>query len=110
MGHAVQTHGRIDVILNNAGLMPFSPLERLKVQDWDRAIDVNIKGAVYGIAAALPYMKAQKSGHIINFSSVVGHKVGPGGVVYAATKHAVRSHLGDSDGRGLSPGTEQGGP
>src|SRR5512133_2770471 len=73
--------------------MPFSPLERLKVQDWDRTIDVNLKGVLYGIAAALPHMKAQRSGHIINVSSVAGHKVGPGGVVYAATKHAV-SHLG----------------
>src|SRR5512132_3844755 len=88
--HAVQSHGRIDVIINNAGLMPFSPLERLKVQDWDRTIDVNLKGVLYGIAAALPHMKAQRSGHIINVSSVAGHKVGPGGVVYAATKHAVR--------------------
>jgi NADP-dependent 3-hydroxy acid dehydrogenase YdfG len=88
--HAVQSHGRIDVIINNAGLMPFSPLERLKVQDWDRTIDVNIKGVLYGIAAALPHMKAQRSGHVINVSSVAGHKVGPAGVVYAATKHAVR--------------------
>jgi NADP-dependent 3-hydroxy acid dehydrogenase YdfG len=88
--HAVQIRGRIDVILNNAGLMPHSPLERLKVQDWDRTIDVNLKGVLYGIAAALPHMKAQRSGHIINVSSVAGHKVGPGGAVYAATKHAVR--------------------
>jgi NADP-dependent 3-hydroxy acid dehydrogenase YdfG len=87
---AVRSHGRIDVIINNAGLMPFSPLERLKIDDWDRTIDVNIKGVLYGIAAALPHMKAQKSGHIINVSSVAGHKVGPAGVVYAATKHAVR--------------------
>ena len=88
--HAVKAHGRIDVILNNAGLMPHSPLERGKVEDWDRMIDVNLKGVLYGIAAALPYMKAQQSGHIINVSSVAGHKVGPGGAVYAATKHAVR--------------------
>ena len=88
--HAVKTHGRVDVIINNAGLMPHSPLERGKVEDWDRMIDVNIKGVLYGIAAALPHMKTQKSGHIINVSSVAGHKVGPGGAVYAATKHAVR--------------------
>lgn len=87
---AVQLHGRIDVIVNNAGVMPFSPLERLKVQDWDRTIDVNIKGVLYGIAAALPHMKAQRSGHIISVSSVAGHKVRPAGVVYSATKHAVR--------------------
>ena len=87
---AVQSHGRIDVILNNAGLMPHSPLERGKVQDWDRMIDVNLKGVLYGIAAALPYMKAQKGGHIINVSSVAGHKVRPGSAVYAATKTAVR--------------------
>ena len=87
---AARIHGRIDVILNNAGLMPHSPLERLKVDDWDRMIDVNLKGVLYGIAAALPHMTVQKSGHIINVSSVAGHKVRPGSAVYAATKTAVR--------------------
>jgi NADP-dependent 3-hydroxy acid dehydrogenase YdfG len=86
---AVQAFGRIDVMINNAGLMPHSPLERLKIDDWDRTIDVNIKGVLYGIAAALPYMRQQKAGHIINVSSVAGHKVGHGSAVYAATKHAV---------------------
>ncbi len=86
---AVQAYGRIDVMINNAGLMPQSPLERLRIDEWDRMIDVNIKGVLYGIAAALPYMREQKSGHIINVSSVAGHKVRAGGAVYAATKHAV---------------------
>jgi len=88
---ALQTFGRIDVLLNNAGLMPQSPLERLKVQEWDRMIDVNLKGVLYGIAAALPHMKRQKAGHIINVSSVAGHKVWPGSAVYSATKFAVRA-------------------
>jgi len=74
---AVQTYGRIDVMINNAGLMPQSLFEHLKTDEWDRMIDVNIKGVLYGIAAALPYMKQQKFGHIINVSSVAGHKVGP---------------------------------
>ncbi len=87
---AVKEYGRIDVIINNAGLMPQSLLERLKIDEWDRMIDVNIKGVLYGIAAALPYMKEQKAGHIINVSSVAGHKVRAGGAVYSATKHAVR--------------------
>ncbi|MDQ2078826.1 SDR family oxidoreductase [Xanthobacteraceae bacterium Astr-EGSB] len=87
---AMKLYGRVDVILNNAGLMPQSPLERCKVEDWERMIDVNIKGVLYGIAAVLPHMKAQKSGHIINVSSVAGHKVRQAGAVYAATKTAVR--------------------
>ena len=88
---AVQKFGRIDVMINNAGVMPHSPLERLKIDDWNRTIDVNIKGVLYGIAAALPHMKQQKAGHIINVSSVAGHKVTPNGAVYCATKHAVRA-------------------
>ena len=88
---AREMHGRVDVMINNAGLMPQSLLESLRVEDWDRMIDVNIKGVLYGIAAVLPVMIAQKSGHIINVSSVAGHKVRAGGTVYSATKHAVRA-------------------
>lgn len=88
---AVGAHGRIDVMLNNAGLMPQSLLERLRIAEWDRMIDVNIKGVLYGIAAALPHMQRRKSGHIINVSSVAGHVVRPGSSVYAATKFAVRA-------------------
>ncbi len=88
---AVRTYGRIDVMINNAGLMPQAPLERFQIDEWDRMIDVNLKGVLYGIAAALPHMQRQKSGHFINVSSVAGHKVGPGFAVYAATKFAVRA-------------------
>jgi NADP-dependent 3-hydroxy acid dehydrogenase YdfG len=91
VGRAIELYGRIDVMLNNAGLMPQAPLERLRVDEWDQMIDVNLKGVLYGIAAALPHMQRQKSGHFINVSSVAGHKVGPGFAVYAATKHAVRA-------------------
>ncbi|MDG4718641.1 MULTISPECIES: SDR family oxidoreductase [Thalassospira] len=87
----VETFGRVDVLFNNAGLMPLSPLESLRVDEWDQMIDVNMKGTLYGIAAALPYMKAQKSGQIINVSSVYGHITVATGAVYCATKHAVRS-------------------
>jgi NADP-dependent 3-hydroxy acid dehydrogenase YdfG len=80
---------RVDVLINNAGVMPLSTLDQLKVEEWDRMIDVNIKGVLYGIAAALPIMKAQKSGQIINLSSIGGHAVSPTAAVYCATKFAV---------------------
>ena len=88
---AVNSHGRIDVLLNNAGLMPHSPLERGKVADWERMIDVNIKGVLYGIAAALPVFRAQGSGHFVNIASVAGLRVGPTMAVYSGTKFAVRA-------------------
>ncbi len=88
---AVDSFGRVDVIVNNAGIMPIAPIQALKVEEWDRQIDVNIKGVLYGVAAVLPQMQKQKSGHIINIASVIGIKVfAPGGVVYGATKSAVR--------------------
>ncbi len=89
---AVDSFGRVDVIVNNAGIMPIAPIKLLKVEEWDRQIDVNIKGVLYGVAAVLPQMQKQKSGHIINLASVFGIKVfAPGGTVYSATKFAVRA-------------------
>jgi len=88
---AKETFGKVDVLFNNAGLMPLSPLESLRIDEWDQMIDVNMKGTLYGIAAALPYMKEQKSGQIINVSSVYGHITVATGAVYCATKHAVRA-------------------
>ncbi|UDF35290.1 UNVERIFIED_ORG: SDR family oxidoreductase [Shinella sp. XGS7] len=84
--------GRIDVLVNNAGIMPLAPLSKLKVDEWSRMIDVNVKGVLHGIAAVLPTMEAQKSGHIINIASVAGLKIfSPIGAVYSATKFAVRA-------------------
>jgi NADP-dependent 3-hydroxy acid dehydrogenase YdfG len=82
---AVEAYEQVDVMVNNAGLMPQAPLERLKIDEWEQTIDVNREVVLYCIAAALAYMQRQKSGHFINVSSVAGHKVGPGFAVYAAT-------------------------
>ena len=86
---AIKKWGKVDVLVNNAGLMPLSFVKNLKVDEWDQMIDVNIKGVLYCTAAVLPHMRETKSGHIINISSVAGRIVFPAGSVYCATKHAV---------------------
>jgi len=82
--------GRVDVLISNAGLMPLSMMEQLKVSEWDQMIDVNLKGVLYGIAAALPVFQAQDAGHCIHITSVADRWVGPSSAAYSATKHAVR--------------------
>lgn len=84
-------YGRVDVILNNAGVMPLSPLESLKVDEWNRMIDVNIRGVLHGIAAGLPVMKKQGFGQFINIASIGAYAVSPTAAVYCATKYAVRA-------------------
>jgi NADP-dependent 3-hydroxy acid dehydrogenase YdfG len=82
---------RVDILVNNAGIMPLSPLEQCRVEDWERMVDVNIKGVLFGVAAVLPAMQEQRSGHIVNVGSVAGRRPFPSGSVYSATKFAVRA-------------------
>ncbi|MGW7328891.1 SDR family oxidoreductase [Streptomyces sp. NPDC054840] len=84
-------YGRMDVMVNNAGVMPLSPLDALEVDEWDRTIDVNVRGVLHGIAAALPVMRAQGGGHFVNVASVGAYEVSPTAAVYCATKYAVRA-------------------
>lgn len=83
--------GRVDVMVNNAGVMPLSLMSSLKVDEWERMVDVNIKGVLYGIAAVLPAMLARGAGHIVNIASVGALRVSPTAAVYCATKYAVRT-------------------
>ena len=114
VGFAQKTFGRIDVIVNNAGVMPLSKLEALKVEEWNRMIDVNIRGVLHGIAAGLPIMKEQGFGQFINISSIGGHAVSPTAAVYCATKFAVgaiseglRQEVSDIRVTVISPGVTE---
>jgi NADP-dependent 3-hydroxy acid dehydrogenase YdfG len=91
VGLACERYGRLDVLINNAGVMPISPLDELRVEDWEEMVDVNLKGVLYGIAAALPVFRKQGSGHFVNTASTAGHRIVPNQSVYAGTKFAVRA-------------------
>jgi NADP-dependent 3-hydroxy acid dehydrogenase YdfG len=88
---ACERYGTLDVLINNAGIGLISPLDELRVEDWDAMIDVNIKGTLYGIAAALPVFRRQESGHFVNVLSTSGLRIVPLQSVYAGTKNAVRA-------------------
>jgi len=88
---ACDRYGKLDVLISNAGVGPISPLDELRVEDWEDMIDINLKGVLYGIAAALPIFRRQGFGHFINTSSVAAHRIVPNMAVYAGTKIAVRA-------------------
>jgi NADP-dependent 3-hydroxy acid dehydrogenase YdfG len=98
----VEKWGKVDILINNAGLMPLSYFKNGKVEEWEQMIDVNIKGVLYCTSAVVPYMLEKKSGHIINISSVAGRIVFAGGSVYCATKHAIAA-LSEGLRKELSP-------
>ena len=83
--------GPVDILVNNAGVMPLSPLQELRLEDWERMVDVNLKGILYTVGAVLPGMMERRSGHVVNVGSLAGRRPFPGGAVYSATKFAVRS-------------------
>ena len=93
VGLACERFGKLDVLVNNAGIMPVSPLDDLRVEDWDEMIDINIKGVLYGIAAALPVFRKQGFGHFVNTASTAGHKTVPSQSVYSGTKFRRARHL-----------------
>jgi NADP-dependent 3-hydroxy acid dehydrogenase YdfG len=115
VAEATQTYGGVDVMINNAGVMPLSVLAENKVDEWNQMIDVNIRGVLHGISAVLPVMRAQGSGHVVNVASIGAHEVVPTGAVYCATKFAVwaiseglrKEHAGDVRVSVISPGVTE---
>ena len=95
---ARERFGRLDVLLSNAGVGPISPLDALRVDEWEQMVDVNLKGVLYGVAAALPVFRAQGFGHFVHVASTAGLKTVPSQAVYSATKVAVRLHRGPASG------------